>query len=169
MENPGAFGLNSDSVFDQFYFCGYDGNGNLFVDGLTGSGGSGDFGLAELAKGKSVLTNLIVSQYISWPGGVQWDGKYIAIGDQNNPVLYQLAISGEYANVAGETHMGSGARSVKQFWIQGQTLIAPNTIPGHGGNGSKALFYDYPAGGKATKEIAKHVIDAQGAVVSPGQ
>jgi len=64
------------------------------------------------------------------------------------------------------THMGSGARSVKEFWIQDQTLIAPNTIPGRGGKGSKALLYNYPAGGRTIKKIPKGVIAAQGAVVS---
>lgn len=154
-----------DSAFHQFYFCSYNDRGNLFVDGLTAPG-SGHFGLAALPKGASQLKNIAVSQYISYPGGVEWDGKHVAVGDQNRPVIYQLAIARGRGTVVGTTHMGSGARSVKQFWIQGQTLIAPNTIPGHGGYGSKALLYHYPAGGKAFKEISKHVIAAQGAVVS---
>jgi len=65
--------------------------------------------------------------------------------------------------------MGSGANNVKQFWIQGHTLIAPNTVAGHGGLGSKALPFKYPAGGKAIKQISKRVIAAQGAVVSLAQ
>jgi hypothetical protein len=107
-----------DSAFHQFYFCSYDDRGNLFVDGLTAPG-SGHFGLAELPKGASHLTNIAVSQYISYPGGVEWDGKHIAVGDQNRPVIYQLAIAQGHGTVVGTTHMGSGARSVKQFWIQG--------------------------------------------------
>jgi len=154
-----------DPSFYQFYFCGYDGKGNLFADGLTGPA-SGDVGVAELAKGKTELTNLEVSQYITWPGGVQWDGKHVAVGDQAAPFIYQFAIHGTRGTVVGTTHMGSGARNVGQFWIEDQTLIAPNTIPGRGGNGSKALFYNYPAGGKAVKKIAKGVEAANGIVVS---
>jgi hypothetical protein len=154
-----------DTSFYQFYFCGYDDKGNLFADGLTGPA-SGDVGVAELAKGKTELTNLKVSQYITWPGGVQWDGKHIAVGDQATPFIYQFAIRGTRTTEVGTTRMRSGARNVAQFWIQDQTLIAPNTIPGRGGNGSKALFYNYPAGGKSIKEISKSVEAAQGAVVS---
>jgi hypothetical protein len=152
----------------QFYFCGYDDRGNLFIDGLIGPA-SGDVGLAELSKDGHKVVGLKLSQYISWPGGVQWDGKHVAVGDQNSPVIYQFAVSHGGATRVGETRMGSGADNVKQFWIQGQTLIAPNTISGHGGSGSKALLYDYPAGGKAVKEISKHVIAAQGATVSLAQ
>jgi hypothetical protein len=153
------------SALYQFFFCSYDEKRNLFADGLTAPG-SGSFGLAELAKGKTTLTNIEMSQYILWPGGVQWDGKHVAVGDQNSPVIYQLQINGHKDNVVGTTRMGSGARSVKQFWIQDQTLVAPNTIPGRGGSDSKALLYDYPLGGNAFKKISKHVIAAQGAVVS---
>jgi hypothetical protein len=155
----------SNSTCYQFYFCGYDNKGNLFADGLTGAA-SGDVGLAELAKGKTTIANVAMNQYISWPGGVQWDGQYVAVGDQNTPVIYQFEIDKERATEVGMTHMGSGARSVKEFWIQDQTLIAPNTIPGRGGKGSKALLYNYPAGGRTIKKISKGVIAAQGAVVS---
>lgn len=155
----------TDTAFEQFYFCGYDSNGNLFVDGLVGPG-SGDFGLAELVNGASQLTTIKISQYVTWPGGVQWDGTNLAVGDQAKPVVYRFAISGGEGSVQGVTDMKSGANNVKQFWIQGQSLIAPNTIPGRGGYGSKALFYNYPVGGKATKKISKDVLAAQGAVVS---
>jgi len=154
-----------DPAFYEFFFCGYDGNGNLFADGIT-SPGSGHFGLAELPQGKAKLENISLSQYIAWPGGVQWDGEHVAVGDQASPIIYQLSISNGQAVTEGETHMGSRARNVAQFWIQGSRLIAPNTIPGRGGLGSKALIYAYPAGGKALEKISKGVIAAEGAVVS---
>ena len=154
----------TDSVFRQFYFCAFDDKGNLFVDGLIGLG-SGAFGLAELAKGKAALRSIEVNQYISWPGGIEWDGKYVAVGDQNSPIVYELAVKGRRAQTVGTTHMGSGAQTVKQFWIQGQTIIAPNTYIKKELR-SDVLFYAYPAGGKATENITDGVEDAQGAVVS---
>jgi hypothetical protein len=154
-----------DSSLYEFYFCGYDGKGNLFVDGLSAPG-TGHFALAELPKGGSALKTITANQYIGWPGGVQWDGKHVAIGDQITPVIYQFSIKGAEATKIGSTTMGSGASDVAQFFIQGQTLIAPNQVPGKGGSGSKALFYKYPTGGTATKEISKHVEAAHGVVVS---
>jgi hypothetical protein len=154
----------SSSIY-QFYFCGYDDKGNLFADGLIEPGGTGDTAFAELPKGGHALKTVTLDHYIGWPGGVQWDGKYVAVGDQATPAVYQFAVKRRHGNMVGTAHM-DGADNVKQFWIQDQTLIAPNTISGQGGLGSKAILYNYPAGGKAIKKIAKGVIDAQGAVVS---
>ena len=114
----------TDSAFDQFFFCGYDNKGNLFADGLTAPG-SGNFALAELPQGKTALTTITVDQYVVFPGGVQWDGKHLAIGNQFTDI-YEFAISGHHATTVGTTELGSGAMYVKQFWIQGQTVIAPN-------------------------------------------
>lgn len=150
-----------DSAFYQFYFCSYDNSGNLFADGLTDPG-SGNFGLVELPKGKSKLTNITIAQYISFPGGVEWDGQYLAIGDQNSHVIYRVSVQGSQGTTVGTVQMGSGAEYVQQFWIQGTTLIAPNEYPLH----SDVLFFDYPAGGKAVKTITRRVNGAKGAVVS---
>jgi hypothetical protein len=160
----GAATMYQDSAIYQFYFCGYDDKGNLFADGQTMPGGTGDTAFAELPKGGSALKTVTLNQYIGWPGGVQWDGKYVTVGDQLTPAVYQFAIKRRHGNRVGTTHM-DGAVNVKQFWIQDQTLIAPNIIP-PGGINSQALFYTYPAGGKATKRITKGVKAAQGAVVS---
>jgi hypothetical protein len=156
--------LYEDKDFYQFYFCGYDDKGNLYVDGLTAAG-SGHFGLAELPAGQSQLSNVSVDQYVRFPGGVQWDGKYLAIGDQFDDV-YEFSINAGKGTLEGTTELGSGARYVKQFWIQGSTIIAPNVYI-KGGAHSNVLFYNYPAGGKATKKITDGIKDAQGAVVSP--
>jgi len=62
----------TDSAFHEFFFCGYDNNGNLFADGITAPG-SGNFALAELPQGKTALTTITVDQYIVFPGGpVGW-------------------------------------------------------------------------------------------------
>ena len=91
----------TDSAFDQFFFCGYDNKGNLFADGLTAPG-SGNFALAELPQGKTALTTITVDQYVIFPGGVQWDGKHLAIGNQFTDI-YEFAISGHHATTVGTT------------------------------------------------------------------
>jgi len=156
--------LYEDKDFYQFYFCGYDDEGNLFVDGLSAAG-SGHFALAELPQGQSNLSDIAVDQYVRFPGGVQWDGKYLAIGDQFDDV-YEFSINAGKGSIAGTTELGSRARYVKQFWIQGGTIIAPNVYI-EGQARSNVLIYNYPAGGKATQKITDGIKDAQGAVVSP--
>lgn len=107
-----------------------------------------------------------MDRYITFPGGVQWDGKHLAIGNQFTNI-YEFAISGHRATSVGTTQLGRDAMYVKQFWIQGQTVIAPNVyIPKGHSSRSNVLFYDYPAGKKATQKITDGVKGAQGAVVS---
>ncbi len=44
----------------------------------------------------------------------------------------------------GTTELASGAMYVKQFWIQGQRVIAPNVYVKKR-PASNVVFYDYPA------------------------
>ena len=142
-----------------YYYCGYDDSGNLFVDGET----SGSiFGLGELAKGGSTLNFISVNQTIYLPGGVQWDGKYLAVGDQvavkNNfhSTVYQFAISGSQGTEANAMTLLSG-NQVAQFWIP--------RIPGHKKSYGKILLgasqdngstpiWTYPSGGYPIQTIS---------------
>jgi hypothetical protein len=155
--------LYKDPAFKEDFWCGYDDKGNLFVDGESSTSA---FEFAELPKGAGSLENITLNQSISFPGGVQWDGTYVAVGDQSrSPVVYQFAISGSKGIKVGSTPLGSGAVDTKQFWIQGQTIIAPNFNPGSRGRGD-VLFYKYPAGGTATRKITAGLDYPIGAVVS---
>ncbi len=151
-----------DRDFYHYYFCGYDDQGNLFVDGLRYPGGTGNFVFAELPKGGSQLTTITLDQYIGWPGGVQWDGQHIVVGDQNDATVYAFAINGSQGTLTGETQF-EGAKAVVQTWIDGSKIIVPNAISGKPG---QVLIYKYPAGGPAVKKIARHLHQPQGATVS---
>ncbi len=137
------------------YFDGYDLGGNLFVDGLDGKH---DFKLAELPKGKSTLNDVSLYKSVGFPGGVHWDGKYVAIGDQDyqgrqTSAIYQISVSGSRARVKGTTPL-TGSCDVVQFAF-GRTggkkggeknqVIGPDVCQNNVG------FYHYPAGGSATK------------------
>jgi hypothetical protein len=112
------------------------------------------------------LATITVDQYIVFPGGVQWDGKHLAIGNQNT-TIYEFVISGNKATSVGTTQLGGDVMYVKQFWIQGHTVVAPNVyIPKRHPTRSNVLFYAYPTGGKAIQKITDGVKGAQGAVVS---
>lgn len=158
--------IYKSSAFKAYFWCGYDDKGNLFVDGQSASYA---FVFAELPKGGSALTTINLNQHIGFPGGVQWDGKHVAIGDQDTSVIYQFDIKGAKGIEAGATTLDSGANDVRQFWIQGQTLIAPNEYFLKGKSVSDVLFFNYPVGGEATQKVTAGVHGAAGAVVSYGR
>ncbi|MFY9737504.1 MAG: hypothetical protein WAK11_00485 [Candidatus Cybelea sp.] len=142
---------NTNIFYD--YYCAYDDKGNLFVDGETEGS---VFGLGELVKGGNTLNFVNVDETIYLPGGVQWDGKYLAVGDQVavkhnfTSTIYQFSIDGSEATTVN-TMILTGSNEVAQFWIPrihngakrhyGDRLIAPNQ------DGKDTLFYDYPTGG----------------------
>jgi DNA-binding beta-propeller fold protein YncE len=143
------------------YFCGYDDKGNLFVDGTSHE--SGGFLFEELAKGSARLRNItLTGGTIYFPGQVQWDGKYVAVGDQT----YQrkpgasaiFRTTGAGGKIVGVTTL-TGYGDVVEFWIERNTLVAPNY------SARLALLYKYPAGG-FPKRTVTGLRQPFGAVVS---
>lgn len=149
-------GNYTDSAIFEMFLCGYDASGNLFLDGL--SHGSA-FAFAELRKGGAALTNVTLDQSIGLPGAVQWDGKYVAVGDQATNTIYQFSISGKRGKKMGSTVLG-GAAEVFQFWIDGSQVIGPDS------SAADVKVWDYPAGGKAIKTLTGVYVPL-GAAVSP--
>jgi len=150
----------SDPGMTNYRFCGYDSNGNLFVDGVNNSS---SFVLAELTKGSNSFTNIDFTQNIEWPGGVQWDGKFIAVGDTDTGTIYRTNAAG---TVKGSTQL-SGSNYVNQFWIvassgrmkhKAASIVAPSQ------DGGVLGIYKYPAGGSPTATIS--VSEPFGATVS---
>ena len=127
-----------DTNIFYYYYCGYDNKGNLYVDG-TLSGGK--FVFAELPKGSSTFTDVALLETIESPGGVQWDGKYVVIGDRDEPYIYQYTISGSTGREIGSTPLIAG---ITQFWIQGRKVVGPNPEGGVG-------IWNYPTGGNYQK------------------
>ncbi|MGB8908864.1 MAG: hypothetical protein WCC84_08960 [Candidatus Cybelea sp.] len=159
-----------NSGFHEYFYCGYDDEGNLFVDGLA-SDGSGNFVFAELPKDGTLLKTVTLNQYIGWPGQVEWDGKYMAVGDEITPAIYRFAIRGSHGTRAGTISLGGHAQMVEPFWIQDQTVIVPNAYSrGHGTQlkgHSDILFFNYPGGGEPTTTIKHSDFDPpESAVVS---
>ncbi|MFY9632862.1 MAG: hypothetical protein WAJ94_14775 [Candidatus Cybelea sp.] len=141
----GTATLYTDPSIAQYRFCGYDNEGNLFVDGATGSS---TFAFAELPKGSGTFSDITLNRSVEWPGGVQWDGKYVAVGDTDAGVIYRAQPSG---SVKATTDL-SGSSYVNQFWI-----VAParrkhhkDTVLAASQDGGEFAYYNYPAGGGAT-------------------
>jgi hypothetical protein len=146
-----------------YAFCTYDGKGNLYVDGQVSYS---SFALAKLSKGTGTFTNITVNQNIKAPGGVQWLGNGIAIGDLDVPIIYKFSIRGSHGRRVGSTPLGSQAEFVHQFDIDGTTVVVPNQYYVKHKAFSNVLLYKYPGGGKALKTITRGVSFPGASVIS---
>jgi len=128
----------------NYYYCGFDDKGNLFVNG---EGYGNQMYLAELRKGSSTLTNIALNRSISLSGmgQLQWDGHSMTIEDLTAGALYRFSVSGVHATVTGATHL-TGWNYPTISWIQGSTLLVPT-----GTGGTSIGYWKYPAGGKPTR------------------
>jgi hypothetical protein len=160
----------SDAQLQFAYFCGYDDRGNLFVDGIDASGA---FHLFELRRGTGKLRIVTLNRTINFPGAIQWDGKYLTIGDQeyagtHRSAIYQIVVSGSTASVQGVTKLNTSC-DVAEFWIpklgsgnkhpQATKVVAPDLCL------NDVQVYHYPAGGPASKTLGP-VQSPTGATVS---
>jgi hypothetical protein len=146
-----------DPKITYYLFCGYDNQGNLFLDGMN----SGQFQFAELPKGSQTFTNITLNESFRFGGAVQWDGHNVAVGNYESNVIYQFDIDGAAGTKAGETRL-RGSDYAIGFWIQGKTVIGPND------DSTNVMYWDYPAGGAHTKRI-RGLHTPWGAVVSPAK
>jgi len=78
-----------NSSFYYYYFCAFDKDGNLFIDGRNSSG---DIVVGEIpgaAKGKQTLDVLTTNNSIEFPGGIAVNAKnQILIDDQEGFAVY---------------------------------------------------------------------------------
>ena len=141
-------------------FCGYDAAGDLFVDGADAQGA---FVLGELRPKKHQLERLQIGRQFKAPGQVDWDGNELAIEDAgvSPTVVHRFSIgdSGHLKQTATVTLEGS--KSIRDFSIDGGTLIGPDQLRDLIG------FWNYPDGGSPVTTISN--VRAYGAVISPAQ
>lgn len=126
----------TDGIYET-YFVGYDGSGNLFVDGRTAGD---DFAFAELPTGASTFHQVSVPNTVEYPGGVQWDGTYITVGDQEGQAIYRYSVSGSSATLKG-TVAYSDAKDCADGDIYKGYYLCPDA------GDENAKVYAYPAGG----------------------
>jgi hypothetical protein len=117
-----------DAEIIDYAFCGYDGNGNLFING---QGSGNNMYLAELPKGAGGFINLKFAKYVNFltMGQLQWDGDYITLEDYATHAIYRLVVSGFYAKVFGVTRLQRwNPPNLALSWIVGdRALVATGT------------------------------------------
>lgn len=143
-----------DRRVTRFYYCAYDSQGNLFTEG-DDSHHNGV--LEEIPKDGKALSIISVDRRLS--GGavpLQFDGTYLALGvpkRRHGPTeVYQIRVSGATGTVVNTLKLDDGGRprggaASRQFWIQGNTILAPKDVSNEIG------LWPYPAGGSPRKLI----------------
>lgn len=129
----------------HFFYCAYDSQGDLFVDGVRNSK---DFIFYELPKGRNKFVPVTLDQSISSPGAVEWDGSHVAVADAGTNDIYQFAVVNGNGTQVGTTTLENAAPLTYQFWIQGATVVAEPD------NRNQFAYWNYPAGGLPTKTFA---------------
>jgi hypothetical protein len=86
--NPKPYAI---STIYYFYQCGYDVKGNLIANGSNRAGTTVSF--AMLPRGRNNLEPVTLDHTFKFPGGIQWDGRHWAIGDQS-ATIYQFDVQG---------------------------------------------------------------------------
>lgn len=158
--NPKVY---TNAAFKAYAYCVYDDKGNLFVDGYDASYSLFEF--AELRHGGHSLTSVDLG-YSGSAGGLQWDGRYVVVGQQLSPTLYRYSIGGSKGTLEGTTPLTS-ASEIFQFVIFGKRVVVPNLYFVGYEAFSDVLIFHYPGGGSETGEIGTGIEDALGVAVSP--
>jgi hypothetical protein len=147
----------------QYFFVGYDPNGNLFFDGTNESRTSSYF--AELPSGSSTTRTISLSGGSLYLAGfIQWykTGNYIALGDQecNGTVgtscVYWVVVSGSSGTITATTplsnYQGGQVCDLVQGVIagNGERYLAGPDYESCGLTASTAYRWPYEAGGAPT-------------------
>jgi hypothetical protein len=120
--------------------CTYDSKSNLFVEVNSG----GTFLLAELPKGSNKFVNLKFHGFEGFksPNPVQWDGKYLTVGNQTTAVtfiIYRFKVTGKSVSVVGHSTLRDD-QGITSTWFQGGNTVIGASVSNSG-------LWRYPAGG----------------------
>ena len=121
----------------EAFFEGYDGRGNLFLDGFNSNNA---VELVELPRGDSSFRTITTSNTIEFPGSIQWDGAYLTVFDQLANAFYRYTISGTTATLEGTISL-NGSSDCASTWI-----AQPYVYCADAGNDNGEVF-KYPVGG----------------------
>jgi hypothetical protein len=136
--------------FLNYAYCSYSRADDLFIDGHYFQG----YEVPKFAQvtGKSLLP-LDLNYEIGWISSVQWDGRYLAVGQAVKPYIFRFSISGTKGTLVGSTPL-TDAYDAFQFVIAGKKAIVANLYYYDRYIARfDVLVYNYPQGGNSTQRI----------------
>ena len=154
----GGATVYSDTNMGPLSYCTYDDQGNVFAEGYV-AGEPGRGWLVELPRAASKLTTLQQNFSFTSGGGIQWDGKHLAMQDptvskRDGPIIIlQVAVAGSSATVAGTRDFYTSKHDPRnpgpgtESWIHDSSFIdAANHAHGIG-------VWTYPKAGELIKRF----------------
>ena len=130
----------------RLYYCGYDSDGNLFMDG---TGLNLRFAFFELPKHGIAIEAIHLKRPVKSVGQIQWDGTYVSIEESYPPNhIYRVQVSGSSGKVVGTVAFAERMHSLAQSWVAGDAVIVPFSAQGRATN--SIGLWKYPNGGAAT-------------------
>jgi hypothetical protein len=125
----------------SYYWCAYDNQGDLLVDGNGG-------GYEWMPAGSNTLNSVNLNVTGE---GIQWDGTYFAIVDPASKQVNRVTISGSSGVVVSTVNFrGLIASLGYDFVLTGSKIVLPYAIKKNGTD-SKVAAAKYPQGGKLGK------------------
>ncbi|MGB6517316.1 MAG: hypothetical protein WBE79_02270 [Candidatus Cybelea sp.] len=134
--------------FLYIYYIAYGGDGTLYLDGTTNSGG---VGFATFKGGK--FTTVTLNQSFQYPSAIGVGGSDVDVVDNGTPgtqAIDRFTISGSTGSKVGSTQLG-GAYVVAGFDVVKRTVVVANDASGS--QNGDVEYFKYPAGGSATKSF----------------
>lgn len=135
--------------------CSYDGTGDLYCD--THIEDSFLFGLYKLPAKKQQFAKVSLNKSIVEPGGMQWDGRYLMVGDAETNVVHRFHVHGRKGRSVGSLLLSKGN------WVN-EFSIARSKLAGANYDGRSVMIWPFPRGGKPVTTIPR--LDAIGVTVS---
>ena len=139
-----------DSAVKYGAYCSYDDRGDLFMDG-TGQGSG--FAMSELPKDGKSFESITLDASINGPGAMQWKGKTVTVADRGygqgeSAIIYRFTIEDGVGTEVSESVL-QGSSAYAQFWIQGDSVIGPES-----GSEAGIGVWDLAVGGPPGRTIA---------------
>lgn len=141
----------TDPSMYVYWYCAYDGSGNLYVSGINHSY---TYQLDVMPARKRTLQTVTLTPNITGDvsPALQWDGDYLAIASPTTGSIGEYLVSGTSAKRVHVTKLAQTTYA-GDFWIAAdgktRTLYAPigeNSVPTVG-------VYAYPKGGEPTAKL----------------
>jgi hypothetical protein len=148
----------------------YDNDGNLFFDGCDCSNSDPWLIFGELAKGRHAVAALRLDKKTALPGGVQWDGRYVAVQTggyqpylKGRPRIYRFEASSGLGHVVGTVIPKNPALSGTAFFaVYGSSVVSTT-----GAQRGEIDIWPYPGGGVHTRTVGLFG-DVRGLTISAG-